>query len=115
MGEARVTPVVDRKLGDAARARAQAIGFEAGVAPRQRRDAGPLDRTNHSQRTSPCVSSETDNKDTLARSNPDCPSFISGGVSQLAAPAGWSRRRESNPRPLAYEANALPLSYSGRL
>src|SRR3989442_6299918 len=24
-----------------------------------------------------------------------------------------SRRRESNPRPLAYEANALPLSYSG--
>jgi hypothetical protein len=25
----------------------------------------------------------------------------------------WSRRRESNPRPITYEAIALPLSYSG--
>src|SRR6267142_6474922 len=80
MGEARVTPVVDRQLGDAARVRAQAIRFEAGVAPRQRRDSGPLDRTNHGQRTSPCVSCAADTKDTLRGYNLDWPSFISGGV-----------------------------------
>lgn len=25
----------------------------------------------------------------------------------------WSRRRESNPQPIAYKAIALPLSYAG--
>src|SRR5882757_7438204 len=86
MGEACVTPVVDRQLGDAARVRAQAIRFEAGVAPRQRRDSGPLDRTNHGQRTSPCVSCAADTKDTLPGYNLDWPSFISGGGSRARRP-----------------------------
>src|ERR1700751_3621452 len=37
----------------------------------------------------------------------------------IAQPAGavgknWCRRRDLNPRPPAYEADALPLSYAGR-
>ena len=31
---------------------------------------------------------------------------------RLAAPLGWSGRRESNPQPTAWKAVTLPLSYS---
>src|ERR1700730_7013893 len=60
-------------------------------------------------------------KDTFGGYNPDWHSFISTVAASWCRPHEWafptggdeSRRRESNPRPLAYEANALPLSYSG--
>src|SRR5207253_9372635 len=82
VGEAGVAAVVDGQLGDAARVRAHTIGFEAGVAPRQRRDTCPLDgTTNHGQRTSPLEShGQRTQEDTYPGYNPDWPGFISGAA-----------------------------------
>src|SRR3981081_2244673 len=110
MGEAGVAAVVDRQLGDAACVRAQAIGFEAGVTPRQRRDSGPLDRTNHGQRISPCVSRWTVTQRYARRLQPGLAFIYFGGRRLLArppegrSPAGGTggngiRRRESYPPP----------------
>jgi hypothetical protein len=36
-----------------------------------------------------------------------------GKPHEIAILEGWCRRRDLNPRPPAYEADALPLSYAG--
>jgi hypothetical protein len=43
----------------------------------------------------------------------DEPRLLAGGSSFAAAFPVKSLRRDSNPRPAAYKAAALPLSYSG--